>query len=191
MSRPPKIIRAKLGPVLTPTDAALWQQTAAAVRPLPKRAAAPPLPKVKPIVLPGDFIPPSQPRGKNAPALKMGATLDATWDRKTRLGDIAPDMVVDLHGKSVSVAHTALRKGLERAVTRRARTVLVITGKGLPPSETWPEPDPKRGAIRMSFANWIEQPDISPYIASVRPAHLRHGGDGAWYVILRRVRGEV
>jgi DNA-nicking Smr family endonuclease len=187
--KPPKKIVPKPAPVLSSTDAQAWQQSVAAVRPLPNRKAAPPLPRVKPIVLAGDFVPPTRAgaSGKPQPA-RMGATLDATWDRKTRDGDVAPDLVIDLHGKSVSVAFDALRKGIERAVTRRARIVLVITGKGLPPNETWPEPDPKRGAIRMQFANWIEQPEIAAHVASVRPAHTRHGGAGAWYVILKRVR---
>ncbi len=186
----PKKPRPKPAPVLSPGDAHIWQHSTASVRPLANRTAAPPLPRVKPIVLAGDFAAPVHAKSGKPQPTRLGATLDATWDRKTRDGDVAPDLVIDLHGKSVSVAFGALRSGIERAVTRRARIVLVITGKGLPPSATWPEPDPKRGAIRMQFTNWIEQPEIAPYVASVRPAHVRHGGDGAWYVILKRVRGE-
>ncbi|MDP9163724.1 MAG: Smr/MutS family protein, partial [Pseudomonadota bacterium] len=43
-----------------------------------------------------------------------------------------------------------------------------------------------RGVIRASLRDWLQDSNLRPYIAALRPAHPRHGGGGAWYVILRR-----
>ena len=44
------------------------------------------------------------------------------------------------------------------------------------------------GVLRSQLPHWLEAPSLRPYIAALRPAHPRHGGGGAWYVILRRGR---
>ncbi|WP_425459704.1 Smr/MutS family protein [Hankyongella ginsenosidimutans] len=44
------------------------------------------------------------------------------------------------------------------------------------------------GILRAALPQWLETPALRPFVAALRPAHPRHGGAGAWYVILRRVR---
>ena len=39
-----------------------------------------------------------------------------------------------------------------------------------------------------TFDPALETPALRPYVAALRPAHPRHGGSGAFYVILRRSR---
>jgi DNA-nicking Smr family endonuclease len=114
-------------------------------------------------------------------------TLDAGWDRKLAKGMVAPDYTVDLHGETLHSAHGKLDFALGDAVRQGARLLLLITGKAgrdnprLPPTT--------RGVIRASIADWIATSSYSSRIAAVRNAHPRHGGAGALYVILKRVRG--
>jgi DNA-nicking Smr family endonuclease len=54
--------------------------------------------------------------------------------------------------------------------------MLVITGKG----------DRNGYSIRSELMKWINIPEISSYIIYISEAHYKHGGDGAFYLILRR-----
>jgi DNA-nicking Smr family endonuclease len=37
---------------------------------------------------------------------------------------------------------------------------------------------------------WLAEPDLRPFVIGYRAAHVRHGGEGALYVALRRARKE-
>ncbi len=114
-------------------------------------------------------------------------TLDANWDRKLAQGALAPDFTIDLHGHSLSAAHVRLDHGLALALAQGARLVLLITGKPRP-AEGNSGRGERRGAIRAKFIEWLANGSHGSRIAAIRPAHPRHGGAGAVYVVLRRVR---
>lgn len=168
---------------LGPDETALWARVAASVRPLPGRVrpvvGAPP----RPI---RDVGPPPTPPPVRAPAANRiavdAATLDGGWDRAIRTGRLDPDLTVDLHGYTRDRAHALLTRRVIEAAGSGARVVLVITGKG---GRSDDDARP-RGVIRASLRDWLHGPELRPYIAALRPAHPRHGGGGAWYVILRR-----
>lgn len=96
-------------------------------------------------------------------------------------GIVAPDRTVDLHGHTLTSAHSALDHALAQAIADDARLVLLITGKP-------PKGDERRGAIRAAIGDWLAGSRHAARIAAVRNAHPRHGGAGALYVILRRRR---
>jgi DNA-nicking Smr family endonuclease len=108
-------------------------------------------------------------------------TLDGTWDRRLKSGDVAPDLTLDLHGMSLDRAWTAIDRTLERAIHSRARVVLLITGHHRPG-----EPPVQRGRIRAAVHDWLAVSRHAPAIAAVRGAHRRHGGGGSLYIVLRR-----
>jgi DNA-nicking Smr family endonuclease len=111
------------------------------------------------------------------------ATLDSTWDRKLRAGSVAPDRVLDLHGRNLDQAWRAIDDALENAIANEDRVLLLITGHaraGAPPVE--------RGKIRAAVHDWLAASRHSGRIAAVRGAHNRHGGAGSLYIILRRQR---
>ena len=114
-------------------------------------------------------------------------TLDGSWDKRLRDGGAAPDATIDLHGFTLAAAHGALEAGLSRAVARGARVVLLVTGRPPPPGRSRLD-DPLRGIIRASVGDWLEHSPNASRIAAIRPAHPRHGGAGALYLVLRRVR---
>ena len=94
-----------------------------------------------------------------------------------RRGQIIPDRVVDLHGYTLADAHAVLMIALDDAVGDGARVVLVITGKGR---------GDRPSRIKAELAHWLDSGALRHRIAALRPAHPRHGGGGAHYLILRR-----
>ncbi len=65
-----------------------------------------------------------------------------------------------------------------------ARLVLVVTGKSRPVSAA--DRGEQRGAIRAKFLDWLAAGPHASDIAAVKPAHRRHGGEGALYLVLKK-----
>ncbi len=169
---------------LSAHEQALWSRVAATVRPIAGKRAAmvtPPPPAPKPPQTPPRMTVPAPPRPLNAPAKPAktvaGATLDGGWDRKLRQGEVRPDCIIDLHGHTLAAAHDVLAHALDDAHANGDRVLLVITGKGRADR-------PSR--IRGELAHWLDAGAMRSRIASLRAAHPRHGGGGAFYLILRR-----
>jgi len=181
---------------LSAAEAALWARVASTVDPLHPARAQPvaitlPLPpapsapvkRVKGRVPP----PPPAPAPYPAPARPLDRHgLDGSWERKLAKAQISPDLTLDLHGHSLDAAHARLDAGLMQAVAIGARLLLVITGKPRPVAAA--DRGDRRGAIRAKLLDWLAAGPHASRIAAVRPAHQRHGGAGALYVILRRSR---
>jgi DNA-nicking Smr family endonuclease len=89
---------------------------------------------------------------------------------------------LDLHGLTQNEAHGVLLRFLRDAGARGARLVLVITGKGGSEGD--------RGVLRRQLPHWLALPDFRALVVGFEQAGLRHGGEGAWYVSLRRSRDE-
>ena len=96
---------------------------------------------------------------------------------------------LDLHGLTQREAHAKLKRFLVEAQRRRARVVLVITGKGRPEAPSIFED--ARGVLRRAVPQWLAAPEFRPFVAGFDEAHRSHGGAGALYVRVRRPRGEA
>jgi DNA-nicking Smr family endonuclease len=114
-----------------------------------------------------------------------GHTLDANWDRKLARGLASPDFTLDLHGASLDGAYARLEHGLALAIAQHARVVLLITGRQRGQVES-ADRSSRRGAIRAKFLDWLAHGSHASRIAAIRPAHPRHGGAGAVYIVLRK-----
>jgi DNA-nicking Smr family endonuclease len=168
---------------LSPDEAELWAKVTATISPLSREklpgqsAEKPPTrvaPKVKPVaVRAAPAAAPQRPR--------PGTTLDGHWDRRLRSGSIEPDRILDLHGLNLDGAWQAIDRGLDDAIARGDRVVLLITGHHRPG-----EPPVERGKIRAAVHDWLAASRHAGRIAAVRGAHKRHGGGGSLYIILRR-----
>ncbi|GAA4759930.1 Smr/MutS family protein [Novosphingobium ginsenosidimutans] len=180
---------------LSAAEAALWARVASTIDPLhPARPAAqtlaeppaPPPPVIKRVK--GRVPPPlPAPPPKAMPPRPLDRHgLDGTWERKLAKAQTSPDLTLDLHGHSLDAAHARLDAGLLQAVAMGARLLLVITGKPRPVAAA--DRGERRGAIRAKLLDWLAAGPHASRIAAVRPAHQRHGGSGALYVILRRPR---
>ena len=185
-------------------DAALWMRVAKTVKPLaqtdvpskppPKpRAESPPKPESPrgessrgesgaqrrrespPMVAekppPSTLHKPVDLRGS-----KIGGIARADARRLTS-GDIALTARLDLHGETLAGAYAALKRFIVEKQHQKHRYVLVITGKGVA----------GKGALRAALPRWLETPPLAQLVVAFHPAQGRHGGDGAWYVQLRRL----
>ena len=120
------------------------------------------------------------------PAPLQGARLDGSWDRKLARGTLSPDFTLDLHGHTLDQAHGRLIDGIAQARAMGARVVLLITGKPRPAEAA--DRGSSRGAIRAKVLDWLAASSHGAAIASIRTAHIRHGGEGALYIVLKRAR---
>ena len=196
MTRPPRTI--------TPEERALWQRVVASVKPIAKRPTGPASSGEGPgvgrprLTETGVRVerphPNPSPEGqglrkKPAPPPKPpGDTLDGGWDKKLSRGLVAPDATLDLHGHTLASAYALLDRGLDRALMRGDRLLLLITGK--PPRADADRPH-ARGAIRAAVRDWLAASRHADRIAAVRGAHPRHGGQGALYIVFRRDRSSA
>lgn len=83
---------------------------------------------------------------------------------------------IDLHGFGRFEAEDQLRAFLLGSQARGLRAVLVITGQG------------RRGGgvIRASFEEWLHAASLRGVVSGFSSAGRRHGGEGAFYVTLKR-----
>jgi DNA-nicking Smr family endonuclease len=160
-------------------EEALWSRVAATVRPLGGRSRLTQRPLPVLAARAPDVPEPRKLSKQAAKAPVAAATLDGHWDRRMMKGRMAPERVLDLHGFGRDVAHDALTHAIQSAAIDGVRVLLVVTGKGSREGG---------GVLRAQLPHWLEAPGLRPYIAALRPAHPRHGGGGAWYVIVRRGR---
>jgi DNA-nicking Smr family endonuclease len=119
--------------------------------------------------------------GPSPPRPGPGSTLDGSWDRRLQSGAIEPDRVLDLHGMNLDGAWRAIDRGLEDAIHRGERVLLLVTGHHRPGHVPV-----QRGKIRAAVHDWLAASRHAGRIAAVRAAHRRHGGGGSLYIILRR-----
>lgn len=148
--------------------------------PLPK---SPPPPRSKPIKLP-PAMPSYQSSGK--PGRSANQVIEPKLKRKLTRGHIEIDGTIDLHGMRQVEAHGALTRFIHARAGRGDRTLLVITGKGLKKVDGDAAVIVERGVLRSMLPIWLSEPGLAPLIAGWDVAAQGHGGDGAFYVRLRR-----
>ncbi len=182
-------------------EADLWRQITGDVKPLPRREKPPapdvpaPKPKTrKPAAAAGPKKPappaparqtPPPPR---IPELSHGAAPGV--DRRTadslRRGRMAIEARLDLHGMTQAEAHRRVHAFIERQQAAGRRCVLIVTGKGI-----WRGLDSGEGGVgvlREAVPRWLNEPDLRPRVLSFTHAQPKDGGEGALYVLLRRIR---
>ena len=195
-----------------PADLDLFDRAMADVAPLdPDGAPARPAPRPPEDAGPeeaeadarpsGEAAPaPLRPRGaagsgaRSFPALleEHGAGRAPGLDRRTALrlrrGQIGIDGRIDLHGMTRRKAHAALAAFVASGRRHGRRCLLVITGKGgRPRGETGFEGE-RTGVLRREAPRWLAEPPLAGDVLAVAPARPADGGDGAFYVLLRRRR---
>jgi DNA-nicking Smr family endonuclease len=156
----------------------LWRETMRGVTPLrpdmPEDIVVAPLPP-----------PPRETKSRRLPVSTQSAppppratkSIDAL-DRRTatrlKRGTLPIEARLDLHGMTQAEAHDALTRFIARAQKHGSRAVLVVTGKS--------------GVLHGTVPRWLEEGENRGRITAIRRAHAQHGGEGALYLMLRRVR---
>ncbi|MEL7343966.1 MAG: Smr/MutS family protein [Pseudomonadota bacterium] len=193
---------------LSEDDKALWEQTASSVTRMEKgtllhrEAPKPTTPTVRKQPQPA----PERPKlfqvgskAKSAPGymdtapslVEQFSKAPVQMDRKAfqnlKRGKKSPEARIDLHGMTLAQAHPALTRFIARAHGDGLRLVLVITGKGKNRDQGGPIPE-RFGALRHQVPEWLRQGAMAHVVMQITPAHVKHGGGGAYYVYLRRRR---
>ena len=109
-----------------------------------------------------------------------GEGLDRRTATRLRRGQVLIDSSLDLHGLTQREAHSTLANTLTAAQARGERCVLVITGKGLGREGG--------GILKTRVPQWLLEPAIRHLILGKETARPQHGGTGALYVLLRKLR---
>ena len=177
---------------VTPDELELWRHVAQTVRPIKsKRRPAPPKE-------PAPSAPPAKPKAAKpaapaAPSVKpqppakphelthgLSHGIGRRQAERFRKGKLAIEGKIDLHGRTQQDAHDDLLAFLRRAHAAGKRNVLVVTGKGMTTSKT--------GILRQAVPRWLNEPAFRALVLAFDYAEPQHGGEGALYVLLKRVR---
>jgi DNA-nicking Smr family endonuclease len=164
----------------TESEKALWRLAMRDVPRLDGSAAPPPEPVEPPPPAESIPVPPTVPApAKPSSPMQPGPVDRATLERLRR-GQFTVEARIDLHGMDQRQAFTALMGFVDHSARAGRRALLVITGKG--PSNQG------GGVLRRNVPQWLMASSFSRAILTIVPAHPRHGGEGALYVVLRRRR---
>lgn len=169
---------------LTPDDRRIWAKVAGTVTPRPGRSLPTP-DEPEPERVKRRAPVEEAPKAKSSPGLtrpgrapaKTPVPAERSGEKRVRRGRVEIDGRLDLHGMTQVEARAALVRFLGRLSAKDGRCGLVITGKGRAGGE---------GVLRRRLPEWLAEPDIAALSTGYAPAHARHGGDGAWYVFVRR-----
>jgi DNA-nicking Smr family endonuclease len=186
-----------------PSDFDLWLETAKSIKPLRNRPSRQPsalpstnaLPVKKHLNLPSaPHVPTPSPRHKPPPQI---TGFDRRTAQRLTRGQVEIERRLDLHGSGIEIARVRLLGFLRETQAMGARNVLVITGKGDSPFSRhtlhgaghFHAPE-RAGRLRRLVTEWFNEPEFRILVAGFQPAHPKHGGGGAYYVRVRRIRDE-
>lgn len=174
------------GSRLTPEDAALWEQATRGYERFPGREYVEPQEEKQ-----------SAPEFLNIPCNKdaasavnndqaflpleegVAAGVDGRTLERLRRGKLPIEGKLDLHGYTLDQACAALNVFLAAAQHTGKRCVLIVTGRGL-------KEGVMRGVIRHEFPHWLHSHENRARVLAYSKARPQHGGEGAFYVLLRK-----
>lgn len=143
-----------------------WQVFAADIKPLRQKKMKPEMPVVKrpikkalPLIFP---VKPLPPLAKNKVTKTKKKEVDAT---------------LDLHGKTLAQGFVVFTRFVTKAASIGNRRLLIITGKGKLDEQN---------TLRNTLPDWINHPDMRPFIGSYAEAPPNLGGSGAFVVVLKK-----
>jgi len=165
-------------------DKDLWEQTVQKIKPLGARKTQTKSPIIEstPELQPEAKVP-KLVRSTTERALRVDARegIDKNQRRKMDRGDILIEDIVDLHGLTRLEASTVLDQFIEKAYSEGKRMLLVITGKGYKSKYN-------KSVLKQELPSWLNRENLQGKILRFSTAQPKHGGDGAFYVLLKRKR---
>lgn len=157
-------------------DHELWHKVASSVTPLKGRSkvAAPTTPRVRSTdirIQPTDVKPPAAKTPPKQLTPHRAADIHGALAKRLRAGELEIEGRIDLHGMKRAEAEAAISRFITFSYKQQRRCVLVITGRS--------------GILKPATLGWLNEDPLRPFILAVAPAK-KHGGDGAFYVLLKR-----
>ena len=95
---------------------------------------------------------------------------------------------LDLHGYSLDQANRIVKKFITESFDKNYRKLLIVTGKGLRSKVNEnPYVSKEMSVLKHSVPDFIKQnEDLSNVISRTETASLKDGGEGAFYVFLKK-----
>ena len=111
-------------------------------------------------------------------------------NRKLKKGKIPISQKTDFHGCSFEEAKQLFINTINNCFINNKRCILFITGKGVnkKQSDNLGTSRLYYGKIRNSFLSWTAINEVRAKILNVEQANIENGGDGAFFVYLRKNR---
>ncbi|HXV73729.1 MAG TPA: Smr/MutS family protein [Sphingomonadales bacterium] len=158
----------------SPKDDPVWREAIKGVKPLKKAGK---VQKDPPKIYRRRVREPEAPAfNYQADIMRRQSPFDPLLFSKIASGKIPLQFSFDLHGLSETGAYEALLDILGQAYMEGLRYGLIVTGKGRL----------GQSPIRAQVPKWLTSPKLSQIVSSFEFSAQRHGGDGAYYVLLRR-----
>jgi DNA-nicking Smr family endonuclease len=154
---------------LSKEDLALWRAIIERIKPLPREESpAPTPPRKKRIIV-------EQKSQSPMPSLR-DMPLESFTRQQLRNHPI--EARLDLHGYTQEEAYSALVRFIQTNYMQQRRALLIITGKGTE----------GKGVLRQQLPRWLATDTLKDKILAIAPSRPEDGGQGAYYILLRRMR---
>ena len=109
-------------------------------------------------------------------------------NKKLKKGQIVINKKIDFHGYSLYEAKQLFLDTIKDCYIKNHRCILFVTGKGTNKRMMENTYDNRLyfGKIRNNFLSWTSIKDVKSKILNVQQANIKKGGDGAFFVYLRK-----
>ena len=112
---------------------------------------------------------------------KVPSGISASQAEKLKKGKIRPERTIDLHGFTQFRAHSYINDEIIKCYKNNIRSILIITGKKFGKMGA-------EGVLKKEVPKWLNLSPLKEVILMTSWATPRDGGEGALYVLLRRIR---
>ena len=125
---------------------------------------------------------------KNISTQQKTAIQKSGINKKLKKNKIPINRKIDFHGCSLDVAKKIFLNTINDCFSKNFRCILFVTGKGSIRKEADRPQEAKLyyGKIRNNFLDWVNHNTVQSKILNVQQASTKAGGDGAFYVYLRK-----
>ena len=101
-------------------------------------------------------------------------------------GKLQPEYILDLHGMNTVIAKKKSIEFIKYNYLNGKRLLLIITGKGKSTRTSFIENGNQIGIIRKSLKSWLYESEMRIKILGIVSSHINHGGEGAFYIYLKK-----
>ena len=125
---------------------------------------------------------------KNITTQKKTVIHKSSINKKLKKNKIPIDRKIDFHGCSLDEAKNFFFNTINDCFLKNFRCILFITGKGSTKKVNDYSRETKLyyGKIRSNFLSWVNHSAAQSKILNVQQANIKSGGDGAFFVYLRK-----
>ncbi|MDC3034175.1 Smr/MutS family protein [Candidatus Pelagibacter sp.] len=109
-------------------------------------------------------------------------------DLKLKQKKIFSTRSIDLHGYTLHNAHKACKEFISKSYADKINKLIIVTGKGLhSENEKNPYVSKDLSILKYSVPNYIKKNlDLMKLISEISDASIEDGGEGAFYIYLKK-----